>query len=118
MHGCRPWKPARNWIAQSLPVEIQQHINLEEDKLLDRSLPRYDFNAENDLLYDQLEDRYIHPDVDNETITSDFIVPLQTGYYVYSPEALANEKQNERRESRRQEFTAISTKNRWAADWQ
>lgn len=103
--------------SQSLPLRLQHHIGQEEDKLLDRSLPRYDFNAENDLLYELLESSYISPNSHDEVEQPEFIVPLQTGYYTYSPEALSREKQDERHESRRQEFTAITTKNRWASDW-
>lgn len=103
--------------AESLPDEIDQHITNEVIRLLDRQAPMYDFNAENDILHSQLEDKYVGSAASRDSKIPDFILPLQTGYYVYSPEALKREKQLEYDDIVQREVSALATRERWSSDW-
>ncbi len=101
--------------AADIPHDVRRHIAAEEAKLGDRRSPRYDFNAENELLCSQLDNRYIRRLVSDDK--PDFVVPLQTGYYVYSPDAHAGEKQAEQAELQRLRDIAPDVKHYWSQDW-
>lgn len=73
-----------------LPVEIAHHIQQERGKLHAREQKGYNFDAENELLRDALDNQYVRA-----SNAVNFIVPVQTGHYVYSPSAHEREKQEE-----------------------
>ena len=73
-----------------LDPSVAQHIKQERQKQFERGGKGYDFNAENELLLEEFDDNYVRSA--NEV---DFIVPIQTGHYVYSPAALELEKERQ-----------------------
>ncbi|MFZ1361221.1 MAG: hypothetical protein WAS27_04340 [Candidatus Saccharimonadales bacterium] len=74
----------------ALDSTIAMHIAQERKKQFERKAGGYNFDAENELLRDAFDDTYVRSG--NEV---PFIVPLQTGYYIWSPEAHELEKKRE-----------------------
>lgn len=98
--------------ADDMPTTIKRHINREREKQESREHGNYDFTAENQLLLERLDDDYIRRPLSHEK--PNFIVPLQTGYYVYSPEAHEREKQQEQAEEQRKKARVPLVKQYWA----
>lgn len=97
--------------ATDMPSTIKRHIRQERQKQESREHGNYDFTAENELLLDVLDDDYIRRPLGHEK--PNFIVPLQTGYYVYSQEAHEREKEIAQQEALRREVREAHNRDFW-----
>lgn len=75
--------------SDDIDLAISRLIDDERGKLEDRERASYDFSAENELLGELLDD-YVRSPADKKALQ--YLTPLQTGYYGYSPEKHDAEK--------------------------
>lgn len=89
---------------------VSQLIDYERSQLERRQGSAYDFSKENTVLKKLLDD-YVRTPVDRKALN--FLTPLQTGYYVYSPEKHADEKELDHRKRLQQKASEAANREYW-----